>query len=52
MAVDLDARITKAYNAHGSEVWGHFKNDDPDSFLDLGIVLSVVVSTHPLSLVF
>ena len=52
MEVDLGAKIVKSCNALGSEVWPHFKTNDPNALLDPGLVSSVFVSTHSLGLVF
>ena len=52
MAVDLGARMAKSCNALGSVVWDHLKTNDPNVLLNLGLVSSVVVSTHSLGLVF
>ena len=51
MAVDLGTRMAKTCSALSAEVWEHFKTDEHNALLDLGIVSSVVVSTHSLSLV-
>lgn len=52
MTVDLGARVAKGFNALGSKVWDHFKNDDPDALVDIDIVSSIVVSfTKPYALI-
>lgn len=51
MAVELGTRMAKACSALRAEVWEHFKTYEPHVLLDLGIVSSVVVSTHSLSFV-
>ena len=51
MAVDLGNRMSKACSALNVELWESFKTDEPSTLLDLGIMSSIVVSTHSLSLV-
>ena len=51
MEVDLGARVAKFRNILCVELWERFETDEPSAIIDLGIISSVVVSTHPLSLV-
>lgn len=51
MEPDLVGRIVQSLNLNGGDLWESFKTDDPIALLELGLMSSVMVITHPLNFI-